>query len=57
MFISATSGILYPLWTGIPDSKYRQTELNEIEKIDIENKLLKKQIENRELMKKLNEYN
>jgi len=51
-------GILhYPLWTGIPDSKYRQTELNEIEKIDIENKLLKKQIENRELMKKLNEYN
>ena len=42
------STILYVIWT-----KFGQRERSELEKIDYDNQILKKQIEQQELLKKL----
>lgn len=45
---SSISTILYVIWT-----KFGQRESSELEKIDYDNQILKKQIEQQELLKKL----
>ena len=48
--ISATSSVLYVIWTNFGDNK-----LSELQKIDYENQILKKQIEQKELKEKLDD--
>lgn len=48
--ISTISTILYVIWT-----KFGNKEYTELEKLDIENQLLRRQIEQKELKKKLEE--
>lgn len=48
--LSEVSIILYVIWT-----KFGKKELTELEKMDYENQLLKRQIEQKELKKKLEE--
>lgn len=48
LFISTISVILYVVWT-----KFGKTTNSELDKINYENKLLKSQIEQKELRKKL----
>lgn len=50
LMLSTISTILYVVWT-----KFGKKELSELEKIDYENQLLKRQIEQKELRKKLHE--
>ena len=48
LFTSTISTILYVVWT-----KFGKNEYSELDKIDYENQLLKRQIEQKELKKKL----
>lgn len=50
IIISAISTVLYVIWTNFGDNK-----LSELEKIDYENQILKKQIEQKELKEKLDD--
>lgn len=50
IIISATSSVLYVIWTNFGDNK-----LSELQKIDYENQILKKQIEQKELKEKLDD--
>ena len=50
ILLSAISIIMYVIWT-----KFGKKELSELEKMDYENQLLKGQIEQKELKKKLDE--
>lgn len=48
LFAVSLSSVLYVIWT-----KFGKKEFSEVEKIDNENQLLKRQIEQKELKKKL----
>jgi len=50
LLLSAISIIMYVIWT-----KFGKKEFSELEKMDYENQLLKRQIEQKELKKKLEE--
>jgi len=48
LFLICAPVILYPAWT-----RFGKRDLSEVEKLDIQNEILKKQIEQKELKKKL----
>lgn len=48
IMVGTVSTVLYVLWT-----KFGKKEFSELDKINYENQLLKKQIEQKELMKKM----
>ena len=50
LFITSVSIILYVIWT-----RFGKQEFSELKKIDLENQILKRQIEQKELKKKLDE--
>jgi len=50
LMTSAISTVLYVVWT-----KFGKKEFSDLEKMDYENQLLKRQIEQKELKKKLDE--
>lgn len=50
LLTSAISTVLYVVWT-----KFGKKEFSDLEKMDYENQLLKRQIEQKELKKKLDE--